>query len=60
MHDIEKYLKVIKNEFKRSHFQNLALNDLEKCIRRKHTIQNSNFFDVDSIFTEDNTNHKKF
>ena len=33
--------------------------ELEKCIHIKHTIQNSDFFDIDSIFNEYITNHIK-
>ena len=31
----------------------------EKYIRTKHTIKNPNFFDIDKIFNDCITNHKK-
>ena len=44
---------------KRKHLQGQKQNEFEKCTRTKHTNQSPDFFDVDSIFHEDITNHKE-
>ena len=37
---------------KRKLFQSLTHNEFRKCIRLKHTFQNIDFFDLDSMFNE--------
>ena len=48
-----------KLKSKNKHLQSLTNNKPEECIRIKHTIQNSDFFDLDLIFNSYITNHNK-
>ena len=51
--------EAIRTKSKRKHFQSLTHLEFEKRIRTKHTIQNTNFFDIDEKFTEYLTNSNK-
>ena len=51
--------KTNKTKSKSKHFQSLTHNEFEKCIRTKHTIQNTNYFDIAEIFNEYIKNHNK-
>ena len=43
----------------RNRLRSLTNNKFENCIQLKHTIQNHNFFDIDSKINEPITNHNK-
>ena len=49
----------IKIRSKRKYIQSLTHNKFNKCIRRKHAFENTNFFDIDPILNEYFTNHNK-
>ena len=51
--------KTIENGSKRKYLQSLTHNKFEKSIWITHIIQNPDFFDLDSIFNEQITNHNK-
>ena len=42
-----------------AHLQCLPHNEFEKSGRRKDTIQNPDFFDIDSLINKNINNHKK-
>ena len=50
---------IIKIESKNKLLQSLTHNEFEKCIRKKHTNENLDFFDIDRIFNDYITNHNK-
>ena len=45
--------------YKISHLERLTHKEIKRCIRLKHTIKNSNFFDIDTIFHENITNNNQ-
>ena len=49
----------LKTKSKSEHLQDLTHNKFKKCIRKKHTIENPDFFEIDEIFIENNTNDNK-
>ena len=51
--------KRIKLKSKNKRFKSLSHKEYEKIIRINYTIQNPNFFDVDKLFNDFITNHKK-
>ena len=51
--------KTIKIKSENYHLRSLAPNQFEKCLCKKHTIENTNFFDVDDLFNEYITNHNQ-
>ena len=53
------YDKTIKTKSKNKHFKSLTHNELEKCIRIKHTIENPDFLEIDKIVKVYNTKHIK-
>ena len=51
--------KTITPKSKNNHFESLTHNPYEKSIRINHSIENPNVFDIDKIFNDYITNHKK-
>ena len=51
--------KTIKIKSKNNHFKFLRHRECEKLLQISHTIQISNFSDVDKIYDDFNTNHNK-
>ena len=51
--------KTSRIESKNKHLKSLAHTELHKCIRRKCTIENPDFFDRDEVFNEFITNRKE-
>ena len=44
---------------KNKHLQNLPHIEPDKCMKTKHNIENSHFFDIDEVFNDYITNHNK-
>ena len=51
--------KTIENQSKNKHLKSLTHNEFEKCTRTKHAFQRLNFSEIDDIFNEYVTNHKR-
>ena len=51
--------KTINIKSNRKHLESITHNELEECIRRKHTMGSPYFFDIDSIFNNCITNHNQ-
>ena len=53
--------KTAESFYRRNHLERLTHKEINRCIRKKHTIQNPDFFDVDTMFheniTDNNQNH---
>ena len=50
---------IIEIKSKNKHLKSLTHNEFDKCIRTNHTIENPDFFDIDSIFNKYITNHNE-
>ena len=48
--------KTIKNKSNIKHLQSLSHDEFRKCMRKNHTVNSPNFFDVAEIFNEYTTN----
>ena len=51
--------KTHKTRSKRRHLQSLTNNEFEKCVQTKDPIKNPGFFDIEKVFTDYISNHKK-
>ena len=51
--------KTIKINSQSKPLKSVTHNEFEKCVRIKHTIENPDFFALDSIFKDYITNHNK-
>ena len=51
-------IKELKSNLKK-HLQSSTHNEMDKCMRVKHTIENLIFFDTDELFNEYITNHNR-
>ena len=53
------YDETIEIKTESNYLQSQTRNQLEKCIRTKHTNENPHFFDIDEIFIEYINNHNE-